>query len=104
MKIIKMHFYHHFYHPLYTVRKYIFFTKLSTMSTIAWLVAAHNALLTSVGNAAQNCNQHFIEAVAVLEAAEGQTQEPMLAPPRQPIFDLDDENIWTDQNVREDFQ
>ena len=74
------------------------------MSAIARLVAAHNALLTSVGNAAQNRNQRFIEAVAALEAAEGQTQEPMLAPPRQPIFDLDDENIWTDQNVREDFR
>ena len=99
-----MHFYHHFYHPLYTVHKYIFFTKLSTMSAIAQLIAAHNALLASVGNAAQNRNQCFIEAVAALEAAEGQTQEPMLAPPRQPIFDLDDKNIWTDQNVREDFR
>ena len=99
-----MHFYHHFYHPLYTVRKYIFFTKLSTMSTIARLVTAHNALLASVRNAAQNRNQHFIEAVAALEAMEGQTQEPMLTPPRQLIFNLDDENIWMDQNVREDFQ
>ena len=74
MKIIKMHFYHHFYHPLYTVRKYIFFTKLSTMSTIAWLVATHNTLLASVRKAVQNCNQCFIEAVAALEATEGQTQ------------------------------
>ena len=73
------------------------------MSAIAWLVTTHNAMLTWVGNAGQNCNQHFIEAVAALEAMEGQTQEPMLAPPWQPIFDLDDENIWTDQNVREDF-
>ena len=104
MKIIKMHFYHHFYHPLYTVCKYIFFTKLSTMSAIAWLVATHNAMLASVGNAVQNHNQHFIEAVTVLEAMEGQTQEPMLTPPRQLIFNLDDENIWMDQNVREDFQ
>ena len=74
------------------------------MSTIARLVATHNALLTSVRNAVQNHNQHFIEAVAALEAVEGQTQEPMLTPPCQPIFDLDDENIWTDQNIREDFQ
>ena len=103
MKIIKMHFYHHFYHPLYTVCKYIFFTKFINMSAIAWLVAAHNAMLASVRNAVQNRNQHFIEAVAVLEAMEGQTQEPILAPPHQPIFNLDDENIWTDQNVREDF-
>ena len=74
------------------------------MSTIAQLIATHNTMLASVRNAVQNCNQHFIEAVAVLEAAEGQTQEPMLTPPCQLIFDLDDENIWTDQNVREDFQ
>ena len=74
------------------------------MSAIAQLIATHNTMLTSVGNAAQNCNQHFIEAVAALEAVEGQTQEPMLTPPHQPIFDLDDENIWTAQNVREDFQ
>ena len=73
------------------------------MSAIARLIAAHNTLLASVRNAAQNRNQHFIEAVVVLEAAEGQTQEPMLAPPCQPIFDLDDENIWTDQNIKEDF-
>ena len=66
------------------------------MSAISWLVATHNAMLASVGNAVQNHNQHFIEAVTVLEAMEGQTQEPMLTPPRQPIFDLDDENIWTD--------
>ena len=74
------------------------------MSTIAQLVTTHNAMLASVRNAVQNPNQHFIEAVAVLEAVEGQTQEPMLAPPHQLIFDLDDENIWMDQNVREYFQ
>ena len=74
------------------------------MSAIAWLVTAHNTMLASVGNAVQNRNQHFIEAVTALEVTECQTQEPMLAPPRQLIFDLDDENIWTDQNVREDFR
>ena len=73
------------------------------MSTIVRLVATHNAMLASVGNAVQNHNQCFIEAVAALEATEGQTQEPMLAPPHQLIFDLNDENIWTDQNIREDF-
>ena len=99
MKIIKMHF----YHPLYTVHKYIFFIKL-IMSTIAQLITAHNTMLASVGNAVQNCNQHFIEAVAALEDVEGQTQEPMLTPPCQPIFDLNDKNIWMDQNVKEDFQ
>ena len=103
MKIIKMHFYHHFYHPLYTVHKYIFFTKFINMSAIAWLIATHNAMLASVRNVAQNCNQHFIEAVTALEAVEGQTQESMLTPPCQLIFDLDDKNIWTDQNIREDF-
>ena len=103
MKIIKTHFYHHFYHPLYTVHRYIFFTKFINMSAIAQLIATHNAMLASVGNAVQNHNQHFIEAVTVLEVTEGQTQEPMLAPPHQLIFDLNDENIWTDQNIREDF-
>ena len=61
-------------------------------------------MLALIRNTAQKCTQHFIEAVAALEAVEGQTQEPMLTPPYQPIFDLDDENIWMDQNVREDFQ
>ena len=51
------------------------------MSTIAQLIAAHNAMLILIKNAAQNCNQHFIEAVAMLEATEGQIQETMLTPP-----------------------
>ena len=40
------------------------------MSVIAQLVATHNAMLASVGNAVQNHNQHFIEAVTVLEAMD----------------------------------
>ena len=78
--------------------------KFIKMSAIAKLVTMHNAMLTLIRNAMPNCNQHFIEAVAVMDAMEGQTQEPMLSPPCQWIFDVDDTNVRTDQNDREDFQ
>ena len=64
------------------------------MFMLVQLITTHNAMLTLIRNVVQIHHQHFIEVVTVLEVMEGQTQEPMLAPPCQLIFNLDDANGW----------